>query len=70
MSMTEPTLRKPLRLWPAVVAAVLLVLVRLMPIVVDEVMPVAMMGAVDVLVVRNGEEMSAFRLSRARPDSE
>jgi hypothetical protein len=24
----------------------------------------------DVLLVRNGEEMAAFRLSRARPDSE
>ena len=40
------TPRKSLRLWPGVVAAVLLVLVRLIPIVVDELMPVAMMGAV------------------------
>jgi outer membrane protein assembly factor BamB len=46
MSIHEPTLRKPLRLWPGVVAAVLLVVVRLMPIVVDEIMPIAMMGAV------------------------
>ena len=46
MSMNEPTLRKPLRLWPGIAAAVLLVVVRLMPIVIDEIMPVAMMGAV------------------------
>ena len=42
----EPTSRKPLRLWPGVVVAVLLVVIRLMPIVVDEIMPIAMMGAV------------------------
>ena len=46
MNMNEPASRKPLRVWPGVVVAVLLVLVRLMPIVVDEVMPIAMMGAV------------------------
>jgi outer membrane protein assembly factor BamB len=46
MSMNEPRSRKPLRLWPGVVVAVLLVVVRLMPIVVDEIMPIAMMGAV------------------------
>jgi outer membrane protein assembly factor BamB len=40
------TPRNSLRLWPGVVAAVLLVLVRLTPVVVDELMPVAMMGAV------------------------
>ena len=36
MNMNEPASRKPLRLWPGVVVAVLLVVVRLMPIVVDE----------------------------------
>jgi outer membrane protein assembly factor BamB len=46
MSIGEPSSRKPLRLWPGVALAVLLVVVRLMPIVVDEIMPVAMMGAV------------------------
>src|SRR5687767_7061824 len=46
MALNSSTPRKPLRLWPGVVAAVLLVAVRLMPIVVDEIMPVAMMGAV------------------------
>ena len=46
MNMTEPASRQPLRVWPGVVVAVLLVLMRLMPIVVDEVMPIAMMGAV------------------------
>ena len=40
------TSRRQLRLWPGVVAAVLLVLVRLIPILVDELMPVGMMGAV------------------------
>ena len=44
--MNEPTFRKPLRLWPGVVIAVLLVVMRLTPIVVDEIMPIAMMGAV------------------------
>ena len=43
---TEPTSRKPLRLWPGMAAAVLLVVVRLMPIVFFEILPVAMMGAV------------------------
>ena len=46
MNMNEPASRKPLRVWPGVVVAMLLVLVRLTPIVVDEVMPIAMMGAV------------------------
>jgi outer membrane protein assembly factor BamB len=46
MSMNEPTLRKPLRLWPGVALAVLLIVVRLVPIVVLEIMPIAMMGAV------------------------
>jgi outer membrane protein assembly factor BamB len=46
MNMNEPAPRKPLRLWPGIAAAVLLVVVRLMPIVVDEIMPFAMMGAV------------------------
>ena len=46
MNMNQPASRKPLRVWPGVVVAVLLVVVRLMPIVVDEVMPIAMMGAV------------------------
>jgi outer membrane protein assembly factor BamB len=40
------TSRKQLRLWPGVVAAVLLVLVRLIPSLVDELMPIGMMGAV------------------------
>jgi outer membrane protein assembly factor BamB len=40
------TSRQPLRLWPGVAVVVLLVVMRLMPIVVDEVMPIAMMGAV------------------------
>jgi outer membrane protein assembly factor BamB len=44
--MNDPTPRKPLRLWPGVVIAVLLVVMRLSPIVVDEIMPIAMMGAV------------------------
>ena len=46
MNTNERTSRKPLRLWPGVVLAVLLVVVRLVPIVVLEIMPVAMMGAV------------------------
>jgi outer membrane protein assembly factor BamB len=46
MSINEPTVRKPLRLWPGVAVAVLVVVLRLMPIVVDEIMPIAMMGAV------------------------
>ena len=46
MSMNELTLRKPLRLWPGVALAVLLIMVRLVPIVVLEIMPIAMMGAV------------------------
>ena len=46
MDLNGSTPRKPLRLWPGVVAAVLLVAIRLMPIFVDETMPVAMMGAV------------------------
>src|ERR1700686_3367670 len=41
------TLPKPLRLWPGVVAAVLLLLVRfVVPIVVPEAMAVAMIGSV------------------------
>ena len=43
---TEPTSRKPLRLWPGVAIAVLLVVVRLMPVVFFEILPIAMMGAV------------------------
>ena len=43
---TDPISRKPLRLWPGMAAAVLLVVVRLMPIVFFEILPVAMMGAV------------------------
>ena len=46
MNMNERTSRKPLRLWPGVVLAILLVVVRLVPIVVLEIMPLAMMGAV------------------------
>jgi outer membrane protein assembly factor BamB len=43
----EPTLRKPLRLWPGVVAAVLLVLLRFaVPMVALESMPFAMIGSV------------------------
>ena len=43
---TEPISRKPLRLWPGVAIAVLLVVVRLMPIVFFEILPIAMMSAV------------------------
>ena len=46
MNSENSTPRKPLRLWPGVVAAVLLVVVRLMPIVVPEAIAVAMIGAV------------------------
>jgi outer membrane protein assembly factor BamB len=46
MSTKQPASRKPLRLWPGIAVAVLLVIVRLMPVVVDEIMPIAMMGAV------------------------
>jgi outer membrane protein assembly factor BamB len=46
MNMNEPTPRKPLRLWPGIVIAVLLVVMRLTPIFADEIMPIAMMGAV------------------------
>jgi hypothetical protein len=43
----EPTPRKPLRLWPGVVAAVLLVLVRLVvPIVMPDAAVFGMLGAV------------------------
>ena len=48
----EPTSRKPLRLWPGIVAAVLLVLVRfVVPLVVSESMPFAMIGAVVAALV-------------------
>src|SRR6478672_9257903 len=48
----EPTSRKPLRLWPGVVAAVLLVLVRfVVPLVVSESMPFAMIGALVAALV-------------------
>jgi outer membrane protein assembly factor BamB len=48
----EPTARKPLRLWPGIVAAVLLVLVRfVVPLVVSESMPFAMIGAVVAALV-------------------
>jgi outer membrane protein assembly factor BamB len=43
---SESTRRTPIRLWPGVALAVLLIVLRLTPIVIDEVMPVAMMGAV------------------------
>src|SRR5260370_298644 len=43
----EPAPRKPLRLWPGVVAAVLLLLVRFgVPVVVSEAMAFAMIGSV------------------------
>ena len=44
---TQPPPRKPLRLWPGVVAAVLLVVIRfVVPLVVSEAIPFAMIGAV------------------------
>jgi outer membrane protein assembly factor BamB len=46
MTMNERSARKPLRLWPGVGAAVLLLVMRFLPIAVDEIMPIAMMGAV------------------------
>ena len=43
----EPTLKKPLRLWPAVVAAILLCVMRfVLPIVVPEAMAFGMIGSV------------------------
>ena len=46
MTQIHESPRKPLRLWPGVAIAIVLVLLRLSPIVVDEIMPLAMMGAV------------------------
>ena len=90
----EPTSRKPLRLWPGVVAAVLLLLIRLVvSIFVAEAEIFAVIGSIvgalailvwwvffsratwsdhpddrrfvrdNVVRVRNGQEMAAFRLS-------